>query len=240
MARVNLRAAFMAGVNSPVTAQQVFTDRADEVSAFQAALANLERGLDRASASPVVDRTQGRRNVLCFYGVGGIGKTTLSQELERRLLADAVAEDRGDVATVRIDVVDDSATDMESLLLRLRAGLGRLGRRWFAFDLALSCYWMRAHPGEELREFLDASPVLRRAAKAVGLGEQIASNVEFLSPVEVGGLPGLAQRAGLGIYRAIRDRVREGTLLSECDLLRELVDADADYEALSYFPYLLA
>jgi tetratricopeptide (TPR) repeat protein len=74
----------------------------------------------------------------------------------------------------------------------------------------------------------------------VGLGEQITSNVEFFVPSDVGGLPGLAQRAGLGIYRAVRDRVREGKLLADCDMLGELIDAEADYETLSFLPYLLA
>jgi hypothetical protein len=240
MTRVNLRAAFMSGLDSPVTAQQVFADRADETSAFHVAISNLEQELDRAAVSPVVDRTQGRRNILSYYGVGGIGKTTLSHELERRLMADAAAEKRTDVAAIRIDVVDDTATDMESLLLRLRAGLGRLGKWWFAFDLALSCYWARAHPGEALQEFLDRSPTLHRVATNVGLGEQITSNVEFFVPSDVGGLPGLAQRAGLGIYRAVRDRVREGKLLADCDMLGELIDAEADYETLSFLPYLLA
>jgi hypothetical protein len=240
MARVNLRAAFMSGLDSPVTAQQVFADRADETAAFQVAIGNLEQELDGAAVSPVVDRTQGRRNILSYYGVGGIGKTTLSQELERRLLADAAAERRTDVAAIRIDVVDDTATDMESLLLRLRAGLGQLGKRWFAFDLALSCYWARAHPGEALQQFLDRSPTLHRIATNVGLSEQITSNIEFLVPTEVGGLPGLAQHTGLGVYRAIRDRVCEGRLLANCDMLRELIDADADYDTLSFLPYLLA
>lgn len=240
MARVNLRAAFMKGLDSPVAAQQVFADRADETAAFHAALGNLEQELDREVVSPVIDRIQGRRNVLSFYGVGGIGKTTLSQELERLLLANAVAVGRTDVTAIRIDVVDDGATDMESFVLRLRAGLGQLGRRWFAFDLALSCYWVRAHPGEALQEFIHRTPTLRRAAQSVGLSDQIASNVGFLTQSELGGLPGLAQRAGLAIYRAVRDRVREGNLLADCDLLRELIEADADYDTLSFFPYLLA
>lgn len=240
MARVNLRAAFMSGTASAVTAQQVFTNRADELAAFNRSLDGLHRILDEAEISPVIDRVQGRRNVLTFYGVGGIGKTTLSHELERRLLADAQAEGRDDVVSVRVDVSEDGATDIEGLLLRLRAGLGRLGNRWTAFDLALASYWVRAHPGEALQEFLDASPALRRASRSVGLSEQIAASVKQVVPADGGGLAGLAHRAALATYRAIRDRVREGRLLSDCELFAELVEADADYETLSFFPYLLA
>ncbi|MFF1902816.1 tetratricopeptide repeat protein [Kitasatospora sp. NPDC058218] len=240
MARVNLRAAFMSGLSSTVTAQQVFTNRVDEVAAFNRSVEGLRRTLDEAEVSPVVDRAQGRRNVLTLYGVGGIGKTTLSHELERRLLADATAGDRDDVVAVRVDLSEDGACDIESLLLRLRAGLGQLGSHWPAFDLALASYWARAHPGETLQEFLDSSPALRRASRSIGLGDQIAETVRDVDPAGLGGLTGLAHRAALATYRAVRDRVREGRLLADCELFAELVEADADYETLSYFPYLLA
>ncbi|MFD7410340.1 hypothetical protein [Kitasatospora purpeofusca] len=240
MARVNLRAAFMSGLSSTVTAQQVFTNRVDEVAAFERSVAGLCRTLDEAEVSPVMDRAQGRRNVLTLYGVGGIGKTTLSHELERRLLADAAAEGRDDVVAVRVDLSEDGACDIEGLLLRLRAGLGQLGSRWQAFDLALAAYWARAHPGEPLQDFLDSSPALRRASRSVGLGDQIAETVRDVDPTGLGGLTGLAHRAALATYRAVRDRVREGRLLADCELFAELVEADADYETLSYFPYLLA
>ncbi|MFF2351835.1 tetratricopeptide repeat protein [Kitasatospora sp. NPDC058115] len=240
MARVNLRAAFMSGLSSTVTAQQVFTNRVDEVAAFNRSVESLCRTLDEAEVSPVVDRGQGRRNVLTLYGVGGIGKTTLSQELERRLLADAAAEGRDDVVAVRVDLSEDGACDIENLLMRLRAGLGQLGSRWQAFDLALASYWVRAHPGETLQDFLDSSPALRRASRSVGLGDQIAESVRQVDPAGLGGLAGLAHRAALATYRAVRDRVREGRLLAHCELFAELVEAEADYETLSYFPYLLA
>ncbi|MCF2531829.1 tetratricopeptide repeat protein [Yinghuangia soli] len=240
MTRLNLRAAFMSGASSAVAAQQVFTNRVDEVAAFRRSLTALHQSLADAPISPVVDRIQGRRNVLSYYGVGGIGKTTLSHELERLFLTAAQDDGRQDVVAVRIDLSEDGASDLEGVLLRLRAGLGQLGSRWQAFDLALAAYWERAHPGEPLQEFLDSSPAMRRASRSVGLNEQFTSNVGAVLPPDLGGLVGIAQRAALGTYRAIRDRVREGRLLSDCDLFAELVEAEADYETLSYFPYLLA
>jgi tetratricopeptide (TPR) repeat protein len=239
MAQVNLRAAFMSGMASRVAAQQVFTNRSDETAAFSRSLEELHASLDAATISPVADRVQGRRNVLTFYGVGGIGKTTLSHELERRFLAEAEAEGRDDAISVRIDLSEDGAHDIETLLLRLRAGFGQLGSVWPAFDLALASYWARAHPGESLQEFLGSSPMIRRASRSAGLSEQIAQSIGSLVP-EVGGLTGLAQRVALLTYRAIRDRVRAGRVLADCELFAELVEADADYETLSFFPYLLA
>lgn len=240
MARINLRAALMSGWDSPVAAQQVFTNRVDEVAAFAHAIEQHRAWFDDCEVSPVLDRSKGRRNLLSFYGLGGIGKTTLSQELERRLLEGMVFGDGGEPVAIRIDLGDPGATDLESFLLRLRSGLGHLGRRWAAFDIALACYWERAHPGEPLREFLDASPLVRRAARSVGLEDQISENLNLVSPVELGGLTGLAQKAALGVYRVVRERIREGRVLADCDLFSDLVEADADYESLSYFSYLLA
>lgn len=240
MAQVNLRAAFMSGMGSPVAAQQVFTDRVDEIEAFFRALSNLDAELAACDVSPVVDRVRARRNVLVFYGVGGIGKSTLSHEIERRVMSGSDEERRRTGIALRVDLAEAGAMDIETLLLRLRAGLGRLGDRWLAFDLALCCYWARAHPGEQLQQFLDSSSLVRRAAGHVNIGQQIASNVQSIVPTDLHGLPGVAQRAGLAVYRVVRDRARRRRLLADCDLFAELIEADPDQETLSYFPYLLA
>src|SRR4051812_18025647 len=144
MARTNLRAAFMSSVDSPVAAQQVFTNRSDEVAAFERSILRHAETISGTEISPVADRSQGRRNVLAFYGLGGIGKTTLSQELERRLVEGSLPEGPQGAVAVRVDLAEPGAADIEVLLLRLRAALGRLGPRWPAFDLALACYWARA------------------------------------------------------------------------------------------------
>jgi tetratricopeptide (TPR) repeat protein len=240
MAQINLRAAFISGLGSPVAAQQVFTNRVDEITAFFQALSNLDGELTSSEVSPVVDRVRSRRNVLTFYGVGGIGKTTLSHELHRRFVSRLDEERRADGVALRIDLAEAGATDVEALLLRLRAGLGHLGERWLAFDLALSCYWARAHPGEPLQEFLDTSPLIRRAAEHLNIGQQIASNVQSIVPADLHGLPGVAQRTSLAVYRVVRDRARRRRLLTDCDLFAELIEADPNHETLSYFPYLLA
>ncbi|MDX3226841.1 hypothetical protein [Streptomyces sp. ME19-01-6] len=48
MARVNLRAAFMRGTASTVTAQRVFTNRLNETTAFTRSLEELHEVLDAA------------------------------------------------------------------------------------------------------------------------------------------------------------------------------------------------
>ena len=176
VSRISLRAAFALGRESPFAAQQVFMNRITEIEAFDASLAALRNMLAAAEISPVIDRSLPRTNVLVYYGVGGIGKTTLSQKLEQRFIASR-GKDEPARAAIRLDFAESTAFDMESYVLRLRAGLGHLARSWPVFDIAFSVYWQRAHPGEPLDEFINRDSVLRRAAHAIGLSEQISTTI---------------------------------------------------------------
>ncbi|MBX2813809.1 MAG: tetratricopeptide repeat protein [Myxococcales bacterium] len=240
LTQVNLRAAFMGGMNSSINAQQIFTNRIDELTAFQISVQNLQDELKTSELSPVGDRTKGRRNVLSYYGVGGVGKTTLSLELERRHLLQGTKDKTKQTIAVRMDLAHPGIANIENFILRLRAGLGALGGHWYAFDLALAAYWARAHPGDQIHEFVNRTPVVRQVAKSVGLAEQMLASVEFFTSATLGGLPSFAHKAGMGLYRLVRDNVRNGNLLRECELFQELIEANPLHETLSFFPYLLA
>jgi hypothetical protein len=58
-------------------AGELFTDRESESQAFETALARFRQRMDSAEQIGVA-----RHNVLTFYGMGGIGKTALSERLE--------------------------------------------------------------------------------------------------------------------------------------------------------------
>jgi tetratricopeptide (TPR) repeat protein len=239
MPGINLRAAFALGPDSPVSAQQVFTNRTSEIAAFDGAIVALGDYLSSVELSPVSDRRAPRKNVLTYYGVGGIGKSTLSRELENRYLRRDDGREREDRATVRIDFAEPTAFDPESYVLRIRAGLARLAPSWPAFDLALSIYWARAHPGEPLAEFIDRDSTLRRATRETGFFEQIHTTVSEIA----GALPGVAGGAyklASSLYSRLKERIASHRVLKRCELLPELLEADADFETLSYFPYLLA
>lgn len=234
----NLKAAFALGLDSPLSAQQTFADRVSELAAFDASITNLTRTLIHSTVSPVNDFAAPRNNVLVYYGLGGVGKTTLSKELEKRFADEDARKSR---ATIRFDYSHATNLDLESYVIRLRAGVAELERRWPAFDLAFSLYWSRAHPGEPLREFLDRDSVLSRTAQAAGLSEAISESVNSI--LGAAGLPGLAgtvQRTGAALYAKARDAISRHQVLSQCQLLNSFVDANADNDTLSYLPYLLS
>ncbi|MGH3797504.1 MAG: tetratricopeptide repeat protein [Pseudonocardiaceae bacterium] len=234
MSKLSLRAAFTLGRQSPVAAQQVFTDRVVEIAAFDASLESLQRSLAAAELSPVIDRSLPRKNVLVYFGVGGIGKTALSQELENRF----TSYQQG--TAIRFDFAETAAFDIESYVLQLRAGLGHLASSWPAFDIAFGVYWERAHPGEPLYEFINQDSVLRRATRSIGLSEQISSTLADIAGVALPGAVRATQAIGSLLYGQAKDAIVRHRMLSKCELLGELLDADADFDTLSYFPYLLA
>ncbi|MGH3907870.1 MAG: tetratricopeptide repeat protein [Pseudonocardiaceae bacterium] len=239
MSKHSLRAAFTLGRQSAVAAQQVFTDRVAEIAAFDASLESLQRSLSVAELSPVIDRSLPRTNVLAYFGVGGIGKTALSQELEHRF----TGQDQGSMgprAAIRFDFAETSAFDIESYVLQLRAGFGHLARSWPAFDMAFGVYWERAHPGKPLQEFINQDSVLRRATRSVGLPEQISSTLVDIAGVALPGAAKAAEAIGGLLYGQAKKAIVRHRVLSKCELLSDLLDADADFETLSYFPYLLA
>jgi tetratricopeptide (TPR) repeat protein len=239
VSKLNLRAAFALGLQSPVSAQQIFTNRVSEVAAFDAAIEALESSLAAAEVSPVADRRAPRKNVIVYYGVGGIGKSMLSHQLANRYVAETNDKRRGPRAAIRFDFAESASFDLESYILRLRAGVAHLAKSWPAFDLALSVYWARAHPGEPLEQFINRDSRLRRAAREIGMSEQIYATVADITGV----LPAAAnvayRLAGI-IYGRVKDAVAAHRTLRECELLPQLIEADADLETLSYFPYLLA
>jgi hypothetical protein len=240
MSKLSLRAAFALAQQSAVAAQQIFTDRVTEIAAFDASLESLQRSLSAAKLSPVIDRSLPRANVLVYFGVGGIGKTTLSQEIENRFINHDQCSTKRTRAAIRFDFSETAASDIESYILQLRAGLGHLAGSWPAFDIAFSVYWERAHPGVPLDEFINHDSALRRAARTVGLSEQISSTLVDVASIALPGAAKAVQTIGGLLYGQAKKAVVRHRTLSECELLADLLDADADFDTLSYFPYLLA
>jgi tetratricopeptide (TPR) repeat protein len=108
------------------SAQRQFTDREDFIAAFQQALAG---------------HRPDTHQILVYYGVGGVGKTSLRRELQRLI------EDQPDVITAALDFDLAQYRDQETALFALRKELQRKYKVSFpTFDVAYAIYWQKSHP----------------------------------------------------------------------------------------------
>jgi hypothetical protein len=233
---VSLDDFFSIGSSSIASAQNVFTNRTDEIDVFGKSLEHVAVQNKRPVAL-VEDLISPRTNVLVFYGFGGIGKTRLSRELERRYHHDAPDDESR--LSFRVDFDTGNATDHEGILLGLRAVLGTFRPAWPAFDLALAVYWERAHPGLPMQEALNNSSVLRALNRDIQLGSQLQNAIEGMLQ-SYGGAVGIFAAGARVVGRSIRDRVRQHQLMRECPFFGPIV-GESDPSAMRvYLGSLLA
>jgi len=243
----DLRAVF--GTNDrALSADEAFTNRQQQWAVLTAA---LDEHLQRIGAPDfdVQDLETGRHNVITYFGIGGIGKSTLSRRLEAAL---ADGEQRpaqwGErtwpgtrILPVRIDLARTAGTDFERVVLTIRLALARhLGQPLPAFDIALTRYWNIAHPGEPLEEYLQRTGLAGRFGKM--LPGQVQSAIgEVAQQLALPGWVGSAAgRLTTALAHELRQRHQKARALAGCARLADLLEADADLDALSYYPHLLA
>ncbi|MFH8411275.1 ATP/GTP-binding protein [Streptomyces sp. NPDC018019] len=249
MAGRDLKALF-ASNDRGLAAVEAFTNRGAQWQAVTDALTEHLHHI-REAGFDVQDLEAPRRNVLTFFGVGGIGKTTLSRKLEAALAADDEhrpaqwdqpawpAHPR--LLPVRIDLARSAGTDFERLVLTVRLALAAtVGRPLPAFDLALRRYWEHHHPGEPLEEYLRRGGLAGKFGKA--LPQQMRSALGDAAAALA--LPGsvataVGQVTG-ALVRALRERRQSVRALAGCARLADLLETEPDLEALSYYPHLLA
>jgi tetratricopeptide (TPR) repeat protein len=137
-------------------AGELFTDRQQESRAFEAALKSFRQYIDRDDEVGVA-----RQNIVAFHGLGGVGKTALSERLEGWVNNDLPRDNAWGPSpvqkvsvTARIDLHGSAGQiDMAAALVTLRAGAAKVRRRWPVFDLAFAAYWSSTHPGEPIPTF---------------------------------------------------------------------------------------
>ncbi|WP_405720812.1 ATP/GTP-binding protein [Streptomyces sp. NBC_00046] len=242
----DLRALFSSN-DRQLGVEEAFTNRHGQ---WQLAAAALTEHLQHISAPgfDVEDLEAPRRNLVVFHGVGGIGKSTLSRKLEAAL---AGSEERPSqwgeptwpqarILPIRIDLARAAGTDFERVILTIRLTLAELGRPLPAFDLALRRYWEHQHPGESLEEYLRRGGLASRAGKA--LPQQMQSALAdvaqaLLLPGTVGSVVGEVTGS---LVRALREHRQSVRALAGCTRLADLLQAEPDVDALSYYPHLLA
>ncbi len=248
MAERDLRALFSTN-DRQMEAGEAFTDRHGQWRFVQTALTDH---LARVTAPgfDVEDLEAPRNNIIVFYGVGGIGKTTLSRTLEAALARSGQRParwgepswpERPALLPVRIDLARSAGTDFERVLLTIRLALAaHLGRPLPAFDIALRRYWEHQHPGESLEEYLARGGLAGRFGKALPQQVQAALGdvaQALMLPGSIGGAVGQLTGA---LTQALRERRQTVRALAGCARLADLLEAEPDVDALSYYPHLLA
>ncbi|MFI7893359.1 ATP/GTP-binding protein [Streptomyces sp. CACIS-1.16CA] len=248
MAGRDLRTLFSSNDRS-IAASEAFTNRQAQWQAVTVGLAEHIRHVTRADFD-VADLEAPRRNILVFHGVGGIGKSTLSRKIEASLASSGHRPVQWESPThpemrtlpVRIDLARAAGMDFERVILTIRLAVAALGRPMPAFDLALRRYWEHNHPGEPIEDYLRRGGLLSRFSAAAALPQQIQSALSdvaqaLLLPGTVGGA--LGHGAG-ALIKALRERRQSVRALAGCSRLADLLEAEPDLEALSFYPHLLA
>lgn len=220
------------------SAVDLFTDRAAEHETFERALARHAENVLGGTATLSV---AARRNVLTFYGVAGIGKTELSQRLERWILDEPMVRGEWgeppqfdqDVRSLRIDFHGSGVVDAADFVLRLRAAVAGSARRLAAFDLGFAAWWALAHPGVPL-------PQVRSAAGADVRAQMTDTLNDILADVGLRfGAGPLTVRLGVRLVDAIRSRHLRSAALRQCLPLAALIE-EARKDASPYVAATLA
>ncbi len=151
----------------PKTARQ-FTDRESIINAFQSALENKNKNI---------------RNILVFYGVGGIGKTSLRKELAR-----IIKEKYKDAIAASLDFDLPAFRQEETALYYLRKLFKDDYKINFpSFEIAYAVYWQKTHPQTPINKF--NFPLIDESILVSGL-------ISVLGSLPIFGLiPGLTKTA---------------------------------------------
>jgi len=113
-------------------ARRVFTDREEPVVLFEQAFAEGQERDDH--------------RVICWHGVGGQGKSSLHDEIRRRIAGNP------DVALAGLDFDMPRHRRLEDAMLKLRGDLAGSGLSFPTFDLAFARHFALERPGENIRQ----------------------------------------------------------------------------------------
>ncbi|MFC7993966.1 hypothetical protein ACFUV2_32245 [Streptomyces pilosus] len=204
------------------SATELFTNRVNEYSAFSNSLRLHSARVRDGSA---VLGQSARRNVMSFYGIGGIGKTELSRRLEswvRRELTDP-GDWREDppsgeaLHSVRIDFHGSRVVNAVDVVLRLRAAVAGRRRRFPAFDLGLAAWWSLARPGTALPDLSTGGFDVR--------GQITDTLNETLSDAGASfGVGPLTVRTGIRIVEEVRSNRLRSRTLRQCQPLVHIMN----------------
>lgn len=204
----------------------IFVDRVGESQALDAALREHRARIEANTIS-----TREFRNVLTFYGDGGVGKTELSRRLEHWLRGDqgTTYVDWGPSPATTVDAIvrwdaNDSrgALDVVELLAGMRSQLGAIQRTWAAFDLAFADFYRVMKPGQDFRLRTPGHVETTMSEVVGGLVSDAVSVTDLAVSGGVGaGVFGVSRRLVAGAYA--RSKARR--VMGEYPQLAEVIEA---------------
>lgn len=212
--------------------QSIFTDREEERSFFRTI---LEEHRLWASEVDTLNPNIPRANLVNFFGIGGIGKSTLL-----RFLADFVTAQG--LAAVLIDFQEPAAFNIEDCLLRIRAGALQLEAPLNAFDLALALYWRTVHPEQPIEEYVRENPFVKAVRHKLGVSDSLRDSVAEIASA-IGGASALAKagaKVSTLLVRSLRRHHASRQALSSCPALERFLDPETIAGAIGYMPALLS
>ncbi|MGW0664417.1 hypothetical protein [Streptodolium elevatio] len=226
---------FSFGTGGPFNRNEIFANREDFLDLLMRHTEN--HAAQRWSAAEFTDFQRAAHNVVVLHGDGGIGKSTLTQRFATTLTtADRrVLPERRVVACV--DFADITNLGFETVLLRLRASVGRLGRRFPAFDTALAVYWELKHPGVALGDFIGRSTFLDSNDRENAGGQIVATLDDVLGSA---GAVGAGYRMVSGLARRISEAAVVRRLRHEFPPFEVILQENDPDRMVGYLPILLA
>lgn len=213
----------------PDATYDLFVDRVDEARALDSALREHRARIEADTITP-----RELRNVLTYYGDGGVGKTALSSRLTQWLKGelDPLEDEWGTQPPVGVDAIvrwdqNDSygAVDVVELLVALRARLGAIRKSWPAFDLAFAEFFRLMRPGQDLR-FRTPGHGETTLAEVVGglVTDAIAVSDVAISGGLGAGTFGIARRVLAGSYARSKARRTMAEFPQVAEILRACDD----------------
>lgn len=243
----DLRVLFRTNV-AGLDAEQIFIDRDGEREVFDRAFHAHGAQIEGQQCDPV-DVVAPRRNIISYYGLGGIGKTTLSQHLQSWVCGGdgepnwpSFESGGSRMIAARLDLSRDVGLDFETMLVILRVAAGQLRQNMTAFDITFSRYWEYAHPNERFSDYLQRHSSLRKLSDTLKLPEQLAKSLEEAAAYlgQMGSGLSVLALTGKALITALHSRSQRKQALNSCTRLPDLLEAGVDSDALGYYPYLLA
>ena len=219
---------------SEISAQRTFSDRIPSQRAFDKSLEtirNINKRFSQGIESPT-NLTTPRKNVLHFYGIGGIGKTELLERLYQRIIGECQDTTHWDefpysseTIACYFDLSRHNVPTIEKILLGIRHRIANESVKCPAFDLLLARYWAINHPSDDLEKYLRDGNKLEKLGQSTGLTDQIATTLGDIAT----GILDSGAVSGTGLFKltkTIISRVENNglakTALANCPRLEEM------------------